>query len=141
MELRILLSKFQDNIFQYFCENHWWRQNQYWPGLFWSIETDLILILSDIFMIFFNNLKNTVYHFKKQCSKYWFFWYFFLEFLLQIMPKIQDSKYPIIMSLHQGQIGHINIYALVTWLILSLRIQYWPCHSSIIVNTPSLTPM
>ena len=25
--------------------------------------------------------------------------------------------------------------------VLSLGIQYWPCHSSIIVNTPSLTPM
>ena len=35
MELRILLSKFPDNIFRYFCENRWWRKNQYRPGQYW----------------------------------------------------------------------------------------------------------
>ena len=46
MELRILLSKFQDKIFRYFCENRWWRKNQYWPGLYWTIQTGSILILT-----------------------------------------------------------------------------------------------
>ena len=35
-----------------------------------------------------------------------------------MMLKSQDSKHPNIMSLNQGQIGHIDTYALVTWSTL-----------------------